>query len=365
MLATNWWFAPVKIGDGKELLPNATKYSDRESKIENASALSVYLRGVYVNKSLDKNWKRKPTGTNDLLILTNFQVGTQPIVQVFHYYKEKQKTKEFVGNFFNTRICSFEDFKDKHLTLQIRVYDVDRYDNLKNFLAMITQGVNENAAQITQAFPAIASYIPFASAATSMINLIDELNRDDLIMESQPNLRLEITNPREGSNLLQSGHWICFDEPQEKGVKLDSNLRISGKFKDCNYAIFSIKKEKADEPNWILNQKIATLLTELKANEEGKGREKSAIDFLRDTMRGYVNYNKITRYQELKTKKDQRDKKVKEKMDKDKKTKPSVMIADYDDEFRDIFSNEEQRRFADLAEELEKNEILKAITKNS
>lgn len=336
-----------------------------ESKIENASPLSVYLRGVYVNQSLDKNWKRKSTGTNDLLILTSFQVGTQPIVQVFHYYKGRQKTKEFVGNFFNTRICSFEDFKDKHLTLQIKAYDVDRYDGLKNFLAMITQGVNDNAAQITQAFPAIASYIPFATAATSMIKLIDELNTDDLIMESQPNLRLEITNPGEGSNLLQSGHWVCFDKPQKQGVKLDSNLRISGQSKDCSYAIFSIKKEKADEPNWVLNQKIATLLTELKAYEEGEGREKSAIDFLRDTMRGYVNYNKITRYQDLKVKKDQRDKKVEEKWKKENKDKPSKTIADYDDEFRDAFSKEEQKRFADLGEELEKDEILKAITKDS
>lgn len=215
-MTTEWWFAPVKVGDGIELLSGATKYSDDESKIGNASPLSMYLRGAYVNKSLDKNWKRESTGTNDLLILTNFQVGTQPTVQVFHYYKEKQKTNEYVGNFFNTRICSFEDFKDKHITLQIKVYDVDRHDRLKNFLGMITQNVNDNAAQLTQAFPAIASYIPFASAATSMIKLIDELDSDDLIMESQPNLRLEITNPQEGSNLLQSGHWICFDESQKK-----------------------------------------------------------------------------------------------------------------------------------------------------
>jgi len=206
----NWWFCPLKIENLNKLQSGATRYYPEESKIGKSSSFSIYLRGIYIDKSEDnESWKfyqRKPSKTNDLLVLCNFQAGTAPTVQRFHYFNEKQKIKEHLANFFNTLVCSFSDFKDNHITLQIQVFDVDNYDSIKQIFSDITH-ITGNAA-VT--FPVIAPYLPGISVAGSVVGLIDKLDKHDLIMES--NIRLEITEPDTGSQLLQEGHWVYFDK---------------------------------------------------------------------------------------------------------------------------------------------------------
>lgn len=293
----NWWFSPVKIEESVKLQSSATKYISEDSKIITASPFSVYLRGIYIDKSEDNEfWKirKKPSTTNDLLILSNFQVGTAPTVTRFHYFKEKQKIGEVIGNFFNTLVCSYSDFKDSHLTLQIQAFDVDSYSSIRE----IFSGITKLAGNAAVTFPVVSPYATAVGVTSSLLGLIDNIDKHDLIMES--NLRLEVTEENTGSQLLQAGHWVFFDKPQKEGIELDSNLQIKGEFHKSSYAIYSIKKEEAQEPQWELSQKIATLLSELN-NKGNSGR--SAIEFLRETMDGYVRYKKVKRYQELKEKK--------------------------------------------------------------
>lgn len=145
MTESRWWFSPLKIDDaGSELLPSAHKVHEKSEKLNNASSFSIDMRRVFVNKSYDKDeGLRKYTteklqeifhraeSTNDLLIVSNFQTGTAPIVQRIHYLKKGQKINQIVGDFFKTLVCSFSDFKDNHITLQIQVYDIDQYDDIK------------------------------------------------------------------------------------------------------------------------------------------------------------------------------------------------------------------------------------------
>ena len=97
MTKSRWWFSPLKIDDtGNELLPSAHKVHEKSEKLNNASAFSVDMRRVFVNKSYDKNdglrkyapdklkeFFHKAEITNDLLIVSNFQTGTAPIVSGF------------------------------------------------------------------------------------------------------------------------------------------------------------------------------------------------------------------------------------------------------------------------------------------
>jgi hypothetical protein len=108
-----------------------------------------------------------------------------------------------------------------------------------------------------------------------------------------------------GYQVLQTGHWICFDEPQEEGLILKSNMDIyhkepqGGPFIDDSYAVYSIRKVDYQEPFWEIDQKIAKLLSEL----DGKGNSSRApIDFRRDSMEGYTAFRKIQRYYELQSK---------------------------------------------------------------
>ncbi|HKI07097.1 MAG TPA: hypothetical protein VKA09_01755 [Nitrososphaeraceae archaeon] len=127
------------------------------------------------------------------------------------------------------------------------------------------------------------------------------MDEHDAIIDS--NLRLDVADDSTGYQVLQTGHWICFDEPQGQDLILKPNMDIyhkepqgGGPFIDASYAVYSIRKVDYQEPFWEIDQKFAKLLSEL----DGKGNSSRApVDYLRDTTEGYTAYRKIQRYYEL------------------------------------------------------------------
>jgi hypothetical protein len=66
-----------------------------------------------------------------------------------------------------------------------------------------------------------------------------------------------------------------------------------------SYAVYSIRAQEAEEPEWEIDQRVAKLLSEL----EGKGNSgKAAIEFVRDTIEAYSKFKKLQRIQELQDK---------------------------------------------------------------
>ena len=256
------------------------------------------MRRFFVKKSYDKDEGlfrkhtrerlndifHKAENTNDLLIVSNFQTGTAPIVQRIHYLKKGQKINQIIGNFFKTLVCSFSDFKENHITLQTQVYDIDQYDDIEG----VVDSASSLAGNISVTFPVVAPYVAMGtSVAKGLTGLLDELDEHHPIIDS--NLRLDVAEDSTGYQVLQTGHWICFDEPQEEAdLILKPNMDIyhkepqgGGPFIDGSYAIYSIRKVDYREPFWEIDQKIAKLLSEL----DGKGNSSRApVDFLRDTM---------------------------------------------------------------------------------
>lgn len=56
MTESIWWFSPLKINEnGNDLLPSAHKVYEKSEKLNNASAFSIDMRRVFVNKSYDKD----------------------------------------------------------------------------------------------------------------------------------------------------------------------------------------------------------------------------------------------------------------------------------------------------------------------
>jgi hypothetical protein len=174
MTESRRWFSPLKIDDiGNELLPSAHKVHEKSEKLNNASAFSIDMRRIFVNKSYDKNEGfrkyaterlqeifHKAVSTNDLLIVSNFQTRTAPIVQRIHYLKKGQRINQIVGDFFKTLVCSFSDFKENHVTLQTQVYDIDQYDDIKG----IVDSGSSFAGNISVTFPVVAPYVAMGTA---------------------------------------------------------------------------------------------------------------------------------------------------------------------------------------------------------
>jgi hypothetical protein len=138
---SRWWFSPAKISEaGSDLLPGAIKlHSPGSVAIKKSGTFSIDMRGAFINKSYDDNEglrsRFKQKGTNDLLIVTSFQTGTSPTIQRVHFLRQEQKINEFVGDFFKTMVCSFNDFQDNHITLQTQVYDIDNYDKINDIVS--------------------------------------------------------------------------------------------------------------------------------------------------------------------------------------------------------------------------------------
>jgi len=76
------------------------------------------------------------------------------------------------------------------------------------------------SGSVSITFPVIAQYAALAlPAVRDVIDVIDSLDQHDKIIDT--NLRLEIAQENTGAQILQTGHWIYFNEPQEEG-KFDS-----------------------------------------------------------------------------------------------------------------------------------------------
>ena len=330
MVKSNWWFAPEKLNKTvTDLIPSATKVINGSTQIKRAMPLSIYMNGVYIAESYDKGVFGKGT-TNDLMIVSSFQTGTSPTVQRIHFYKRKQEINQWVGNFFKTLVCSFSDFSYSHVTLRTQVYDIDDYEKYKDLFSAISQA----SGSVSVTFPVIAAYTAAAiPAVSSIFEFVNSLDQHDKILDD--NLRLEITQENTGSQILQTGHWIYFREPQDEdeGLKVNSILQVvdannndNDLFKKGSYAVYSIRAQEAEEPQWEIDQKVAKLLSEL----EGKGNSgKAAIEFVRDTVEAYSKFKKLQRIQELqdKTTRTKEEEDLLKKLKSDKSIEPFLPKA--------------------------------------
>lgn len=298
-MSSNWWFVPEILADGlNDLIPLQDQPINGSKEIKKASSLTVYLHSVFIVTSKDPSgrFKNRPGNTNDLFIVTNHKTGNTVTVQRIHYFKERQPINQLYSNFFDSVVYSTNDFKNDSFNLKVQVYDIDSYDKYREVLSAIS-GMGGSVAVN---FPALSPYTAIAvPGANGILNLVDTINQHDQIIDDT--LRLEITEPNVGSTILQTGNFIYFKQPQNVGLKFDTSKRVvdtNGElFTQCDYFVISIKNIEIQEINeWEKDQKAAKLLSEL----QGKGSSgKAAVEFVKDTMDGYANFQKLQRIQAI------------------------------------------------------------------
>jgi hypothetical protein len=322
----NWYYAPEKLNDTvTDLIPSPTKLVEGSVPIKQAMPFSIRMNGVFISKSYDEGegFRKRHSNTNDLLVLTSFQTGTDPTVDRIHLNHPKLEYGQWVGDFFKSLVCSFSDIKYSQVTIRTHVYDIDDFDKYKETLS----AVNAASGSISVTFPVIAPFTAVAlPAIRGILDVINSLDSHDSIIDS--NLQLSIAQENTGIKVLQTGHWIYFNKPQEEGLKLNPTLQVIGRnsdnkelFKECDYVVYSIRAEEAQEPEWETDQKVAKLLSEL----GGKGNSgKSAVEFVRDTVEGYGKFKKLNRIKELEEKVDktEEENKLLEKLKSDKSIEP-------------------------------------------
>jgi len=132
-------------------------------------------------------------------------------------------------------------------------------------------GTAAGAAAI--AFPVFAPYAGLAAGAgTALTGLFDTLDEHDEILNGR--IRLAVNRPaKQGFDHLQPGFLVCFQSAVEaENLKLGSDRRVyfeeAGNwqhYEHLSYTVIRVDREQSVAPGFEINQKMATLLTEIEA----------------------------------------------------------------------------------------------------
>lgn len=287
--------------------------NDLSHKIEHSDDFTINLKRVYVKKSYDKKLlataydkfknkiekKEKDNdndllkGTNDFLITSSHKADFTPIVERVHYMKHNDKQKKF-NMFYNDCILSKSNYKNNSLKLTVQVADLDfvptdDFDNLEEV-------INNSGL----AFPQLSNFTPIAKQVVdTFMKLIEITRKHNVIMDGS--LNLKVNDYGTYDDILQEGIYISVEDNvgEYDEITVNKNLfleRDGEEFKELNYFVIEIKKGSIDDEQYLIDQKVAKLVSEL--NGKGNGT-KAPIFFLRETLTGYNNFNKISDYQSL------------------------------------------------------------------
>jgi len=281
------------------------------SRFYSGDPITVTLRGVMIRESEDPKYRKGLHGelhpfkngkTNDILITTSYQFGTDPKVEKIHFM-EKDANLGYFDNFRNRRILAMRDFKDldESLMLDIKIYDIDKMDS--DFLAASKNLANSAIASI----PVLYQYsIPLNMAAgviESGFKMLDELDPHDSIIDEH--IDFDASEAGTVHSLLQQGYYVIMrDRMTARDVRylklVGDELRLfrsdMSEFEACSYVIIEVSKTFKLSPVEEIDEKAAKLASEL----SGKGQSgKAALEFLRDTMKTYENFRKLERIKEL------------------------------------------------------------------
>lgn len=298
MTATKWWCTPLSIEDHGQLTHRLDQQFPITEPFANADPLTVRLRGIMVGQGYDLiHWQ--PRASNDLMVMTSSQFGSEPPVERLHYMQDNVPLG-WQADFFNEIVLALQAYNSakRQLTLRVQVYDLDQYDT------DLLQQIAGASQSVAVAFPPLAVYaaaISFGSGA--LLNLVDSIDKHDRILDER--IILEQATPGTGHKLLQPGYYVCFSEPvpTDMAICLDSQLNVHVQSDnsetaplECSYAVLSIEKDFWESRAWEIDQKVAKLVAEL----DGKGQSgRAAIDFLRETLGAYDQFKRLKHGREL------------------------------------------------------------------
>jgi hypothetical protein len=186
------------------------------------------------------------------------------------------------------------------LWLELLVVEVDTESGERKAAVQAFQSL---AAKAGAVFPVMLPYAFAASAVTGVLEkLVAALEQDKNVIKVP--FSLYPGKPRPGKAPLQEGAYVAFAHPEDPAeYRLHSNgLLTSGNGPSAvSYAVFDVSPTEEPSPRYVVSQKVATLLTQMKKGNPASAM--STIDFLDDTLTQYSNFRKLERYLELKNKK--------------------------------------------------------------
>lgn len=285
------WFVPR--GDSKLYSPYVPHASD--VPFGTASQFSAAMTTIMVGKDFEGVFRKD----NDILVLSRSSLGERPQIERVHYYEEEIPTGTPIRNLLaeSVHVCDDYNASDR-LWLEMNVVEADSVAKAdRDALVSAFQSLATTAGAV---FPAVLPYAFGASTLAKILgNLVSAIERDTHVIKVP--ISLYPGDPRPGRAILREGAYVIFSRavnPEKYTLQPNGLLDSENPDKEISYVVFDISRVKRATPAFVMNQKIATLLTQLKRGSEGR-TAKATIEFLSETMSAYDNYQKLNRYLEL------------------------------------------------------------------
>lgn len=298
-MASQWWFANEKMLDNHSALRSTASAGSKDYAFKDAQKLTIAVEEVFVLE------KKDAVSDNDLIICTKHQRGDRPEVDKVHFFQQNVKAPSYEGAFFHPVVFATRDFREEDtlITIELKVYDQDGLSKKES--GEIEAGIGSAATASAIAFPAFAPYAGLAAGVGSaLVELVNKLDAHDRILKGR--IQLNVNKPsEEGYDLLQPGFLVCFEMDVNAASLVLGNdrrvYRLEGTkaipYVDMSYAVLRVRRDFLPTPDYAIDEKMATLLTQL---DFGKGKPGTAsLNFLRETLESYTNFTRLQRYTEL------------------------------------------------------------------
>ncbi len=286
----------VEKNSGRLISPY--RYYEWTRAVSDASPFSVSVVSAVVAEDLEGLFR----GGNDILILTRSSLGQQPLVERIHFFEKDIEKGYPIKNLFANSVFVCDDYNGiDRLYVELNVIEIDTDTGERKATVRAFQSLAATAGAI---FPAMIPYTFAASAAVGVAEkLVSALEKDTNVIKVP--VSFYPGRQRKGYIPFQEGTYVVFAMPQNpEGIILDDSglLRSEKDISDLSYVVFDVYTEKRISPEFVISQKLATLLTQLRDGK--KYTAKRTIEFIEETIDGYSNFKKLERYLELKSKHD-------------------------------------------------------------
>ena len=307
------WFRPFDAGTRnlQSIYQADEAPPDGPGVIATGRAFTVSIEAMRLASRPEESWYERVIHPHtDILILTSSALGSKPLIDRVHYYKTDINLEQplLAHDLLSDAIWVCDDYQDPDpFYVELKVVTIDRSDEQRH---AALQGFETFASSAGSIFPVALPYIALGQGVLEGLNkLFDAAMRHETYRISEPLRLFPPRTPR--SKTIRTGQYVILSEAIDgTQYELGENSVLTSADghepkgqggKPLSYAVLRIDLVKQIQIDFVISQRVATLLTQLKNDQEGQpaGTMQTSFGFLNDTLKAYTNFTDLQRYQEL------------------------------------------------------------------
>ncbi|HEY3082277.1 MAG TPA: hypothetical protein VGM69_20520 [Chloroflexota bacterium] len=307
------WFVPLDAQTGalQSIYQTEEPPADAPGVISAGRAFTVSVEAMSLARRPSEPWyQRMIHPQSDVLILTSSALGSKPLIERVHFYKTDVAPDQPLRahDLLSDVIWVCDDYQGGDaFYLELQVVMINRSDEQRE---AILRGFQTLATTAGAIFPVVLPYAALGEGVlTGIAKLWDTASRQEIYPISEPLRLFPPRTPR--AKTIRPGRYVILSEAIDGSTcQLGESLRLTtqdggepvGKDGDAlSYAVLRIDPTKDVLVDFVISQRVATLLTQLKNDREGQsaGALQTSLGFLTDTLKSYTSFKDLQRYREL------------------------------------------------------------------